>query len=101
MTDRLAMFVRNVSDLETNIVAVERIDEYSNTQSEAPWDIPETKPSADWPREGHVTIAKYSNRYRPGLDLVLKQISCGIKAGEKVRPRSFAGLPRNLRDKIP
>ena len=81
------MFVRNVSDLETNIVSIERIHEYSRTESEAPWDIPETKPSCDWPREGHVTIAKYSTRYRPGLDLVLKQISCGVKAGEKVRSR--------------
>lgn len=34
MTDKLAMFVRNTSDLENNVVAVERIQEYSEVEQE-------------------------------------------------------------------
>ena len=34
MTDRLAMFLQNTSDLENNIVSVERIQEYSNIDQE-------------------------------------------------------------------
>ena len=34
VTNRLAMFVRNTADLETNYVSVERIHEYSQTKSE-------------------------------------------------------------------
>ena len=32
------------SDVETNIVAVERVKEYSETPQEAPWEIPQNKP---------------------------------------------------------
>lgn len=32
------------SDVETNIVAVERIKEYTETTQEAEWEIPEKKP---------------------------------------------------------
>ncbi len=34
VTDRLAMFIRNMSDLENNVVAVERIQEYSQVEQE-------------------------------------------------------------------
>ena len=34
VTDRLAMFVRNTSDFESNIVAVERIGEYTELPPE-------------------------------------------------------------------
>ena len=38
----------------------------------------------DWPQEGVVKISDYQTRYRAGLDLVLKGITCDFKAGEKV-----------------
>ena len=38
----------------------------------------------DWPVEGRVQFDHYSTRYRPGLDLVLKDISCDIPGGQKV-----------------
>ena len=34
ITDKLSLLVQNFSDLETNIVAVERIEEYSNVALE-------------------------------------------------------------------
>jgi ATP-binding cassette subfamily C (CFTR/MRP) protein 1 len=33
------------SDVETNIVSVERVKEYSETPQEAPWEIKQNKPS--------------------------------------------------------
>ena len=33
----LNMFCRMTTELETNIVAIERVDEYSDVQQEAPW----------------------------------------------------------------
>jgi len=38
----------------------------------------------DWPADGVVEFKNYSTRYRPGLDLVLKDISCRVQSGEKV-----------------
>ena len=50
VTDTLSWLVRTTSDVETNIVAVERIKEYEETPQEAPWDNPDNKTSGDWPK---------------------------------------------------
>lgn len=46
--------------------------------------VPGRRPVPGWPVEGRVTFSNYMTRYRPGLDLVLKGITCEFKAGEKV-----------------
>lgn len=72
------------SDVETNIVAVERIKEYGETPQEAPWEIPNKTPSLTWPDKGTVIFQNFAVRYRPGLDLVLKGINFTVNGGEKV-----------------
>lgn len=42
--------------MEQNIVSVERILTYVNVESEAPAEIPETKPSSEWPQGGAVRL---------------------------------------------
>lgn len=84
VTMSLNWMVRMTSDLENNIVAVERVKEYSETQTEAPWEIEDKKPPPDWPTEGNVEFKDYSVRYREGLDLVLKNLSLSVKGGEKI-----------------
>ncbi|XP_064079533.1 multidrug resistance-associated protein 1-like [Macrobrachium nipponense] len=84
VTQTLNWLVRMTSDVETNIVAVERIKEYSEIPQEAPWDITSKKPQKDWPEEGVVEFRNYSTRYREGLDLVVKNINCKILRGEKI-----------------
>ncbi len=42
------------------------------------------QPPPDWPREGKVEFDNYGTRYRPGLDLVLKNINGTIYPREKV-----------------
>ena len=37
-----------------------------------------------WPGNGAVKFSRYSMKYRPELDCVLKELSVEIKAGEKV-----------------
>ena len=72
------------SDVETNIVAVERIKEYGETDQEAPWDIPNKQPAITWPENGTVEFRNYAVRYRSGLDLVLKKVDFSVKGGEKI-----------------
>lgn len=83
ITQTLNWLVRMTSEVETNIVAVERINEYINVDNEAPW-VTDKKPPADWPKKGEIQFNNYQVRYRPELDLVLKGITCNIKSTEKV-----------------
>ncbi|XP_037884221.1 multidrug resistance-associated protein 1 isoform X14 [Glossina fuscipes] len=84
VTQTLNWLVRMSSDIETNIVAVERIKEYGETKQEAPWEVETLKLPRNWPNEGRVVFENFKVRYREGLDLVLKGISFTINGGEKV-----------------
>uniref|UniRef100_T1JBH2 Uncharacterized protein n=1 Tax=Strigamia maritima TaxID=126957 RepID=T1JBH2_STRMM len=84
VTATLNWMVRMSSELETNIVAVERIKEYTETPQEAEWAIEERKPPPPWPHEGVVKFNNYKTRYREGLELVLHGITCSVAGGEKI-----------------
>ncbi|CAG2109121.1 unnamed protein product [Medioppia subpectinata] len=77
--------LRMASDLETNMVSVERVREYSELETERSWhSVDEYKPSADWPTNGSVDFINYSASYRPGLEPVVKGLNLRIESGEKV-----------------
>ncbi|KAL7053956.1 hypothetical protein AAHC03_026665 [Spirometra sp. Aus1] len=82
LTQTLNWLVRMTAELESNIVCIERIKEYSELPLEAPWEV-EEKPAADWP-QGGIEFVNYGTRYRPELDLVLRSITCSIRPGEKI-----------------
>lgn len=54
ITQSLNWLVRMTSDIETNIVSVERVNEYAELTPEAPWEIPEKKPPSNWPPTGEI-----------------------------------------------
>ncbi|XP_053672165.1 multidrug resistance-associated protein 1 [Anopheles nili] len=84
ITQTLNWLVRMTSDVETNIVAVERIKEYGETKQEAAWEVPNSTLPRDWPEQGQVEFRDFQVRYREGLELVLRGISFTVKGGEKV-----------------
>lgn len=84
ITQSLNWIVRQTVEVETNIVSVERVLEYARLPSEAPDVIHRHRPPISWPGHGAVEFNNYSTRYRPGLDLVLKNINLSIKAHEKI-----------------
>jgi len=81
-TQIMNWLVRQSSELETNIVAVERVEEYSNIEQEAP--LNEGNVDENWPQDGAIEYKNYSTRYRKGLPLVVQNISIDIKGGEKI-----------------
>jgi ABC-type multidrug transport system fused ATPase/permease subunit len=83
-TENVLWLVRLYAANEQNMNAVERVKEYIDVEQEAPAEIPETKPAANWPSQGSVQFIGYSTRYRSDLDFVLKNISFTIRASEKV-----------------
>uniref|UniRef100_A0A674GSH1 ATP binding cassette subfamily C member 2 n=1 Tax=Taeniopygia guttata TaxID=59729 RepID=A0A674GSH1_TAEGU len=83
VTQTLNWLVRTSSELETNIVAVERVHEYMTVKNEAPW-VTKKRPPHGWPSRGEIQFVDYKVRYRPELDLVLQGITCDIGSTEKV-----------------
>lgn len=84
ITQCLNYVLRMTCDLESNIVAVERVKEYSETTTEAAAIVDAHRPPDGWPSEGHIKFDNYSTCYRQGLDLVLENISLDICGGTKV-----------------
>lgn len=84
VTQSLNWIVRMTVEVETNIVSVERVLEYSRLTPEAPEVIEDNRPPATWPANGEVVFKNYSTKYRPELDLVLKNINLTVKPQEKI-----------------
>ncbi|CAG2102675.1 unnamed protein product, partial [Medioppia subpectinata] len=77
--------LKNTADLETEMVCVERVREYSELDSEKSWQSTDAyKPSDDWPTSSSIDFINYSASYRPGLEPVLKELNFRIESGEKV-----------------
>ena len=84
VTSTMAWLVRQSTQLETNIVSVERVLEYSRNETEAEWTQTPSKVSKSWPEEGRIQFKDYGTRYRPGLDLVIRDINILIEPQEKI-----------------
>jgi len=84
VTQALNRVVRMSSRIESDIVSIERVEEYSSLPSEAPVIIESNRPSKEWPHNGALSFDHYSTRYRDDLDLVLKDINISINPREKI-----------------
>ncbi|XP_077285788.1 multidrug resistance-associated protein 1-like [Arctopsyche grandis] len=84
ITQTLNWIVNMASEVETNIVAVERIKEYSENIQEAAWRKPDADPNQNWPLTGQLNIDELVIRYRSTTVPVLHKISCHIESGEKI-----------------
>lgn len=77
-------FIKMLVNLETSVIAVERIMEYCDLKSEAPAFVPENRPVSSWPQKGGIKFEHYSTKYRDNLDLILRDINLDIKPQEKI-----------------
>ena len=76
--------VRQSTELEVNMNAVERVIEYTKLTPEKPPVVANHRPPADWPSEGVVEAQDLVVRYREDLDPVLKQINFKTRKHEKI-----------------
>ena len=79
ITQTLNFLIRQTSQIETDMVSVERIKEYQDDiAQEAPYTMINQDPPSEWPEYGMIQFENYQTRYREGLELIIKGISCNI-----------------------
>lgn len=74
------------TDFETQMVSVERVLEYASLEQESGSSQRQDSfsPAKDWPTAGGLVFEHVFLRYSPEQELVLKDISVTVRAGEKV-----------------
>uniref|UniRef100_A0A8D0AYB3 Cystic fibrosis transmembrane conductance regulator n=1 Tax=Sander lucioperca TaxID=283035 RepID=A0A8D0AYB3_SANLU len=75
--------VRQSTELENMMTSVERVVEYTELESEAPWET-QKRPPPDWPRKGLVTFDQVSFSYSTEGPLVLQSLKAMFRPKEKV-----------------
>ncbi|XP_056287089.1 ATP-binding cassette sub-family C member 4-like isoform X2 [Pseudoliparis swirei] len=75
--------VRQSAEVENMMTSVERVVEYTELESEAPWET-QKRPPPDWPNKGLVTFDRVSFSYSSEGPLVLKDITAMFRPKEKV-----------------
>ncbi|XP_054157394.1 ATP-binding cassette sub-family C member 2-like [Oppia nitens] len=85
MVNNISWFLKMTAELETQMVSVERVREYSQLNSESEWESSDSnKPLDNWPTKAWIEFIDYSASYRPELEPVLKNINFRVESGEKV-----------------
>ncbi|KAM7039071.1 ATP-binding cassette sub-family C member 6 isoform 1-T1 [Acridotheres tristis] len=84
ITGVLNWMVRSWTEVENNIVSVERVREYLRTPKEALGSLNSKLQGQVWPTEGRIEFRNYSLCYRPGLELALRGVSVTINGHEKI-----------------
>ncbi|XP_077583755.1 ATP-binding cassette sub-family C member 4-like [Stigmatopora nigra] len=75
--------VRQSAEIENMMTSVERVVEYAELKSEAPWET-DTRPPPDWPKRGSISFDSVNFAYNASEPLVLKNLTVVFKSREKV-----------------
>uniref|UniRef100_A0A7N0VJV5 ABC-type xenobiotic transporter n=1 Tax=Kalanchoe fedtschenkoi TaxID=63787 RepID=A0A7N0VJV5_KALFE len=84
ITSLMSGVLREASEAENSLNAVERVGTYIDLPSEAPSIIESNRPPIGWPALGSIEFEDVLLRYRPGLPSVLHGLSFKVYPGEKI-----------------
>ncbi|KAK0583133.1 hypothetical protein LWI29_033687 [Acer saccharum] len=79
-----ASIIWNICNAENKMISVERIIQYSNLKSEAPFVVEEYRPPNNWPDVGTICFNNLQIRYAEHLPSVLKNITCTFPGRKKI-----------------
>lgn len=85
VTQQLNWSVRMISQLQTQMVSVERVKEYTEMEQEAPLRLASAESLVrTWPQKGKIEFLDVRLRYRKNLPMVLNQLTFTIEGGERI-----------------
>ncbi|KAF5204517.1 Multidrug resistance abc transporter atp-binding and permease protein [Thalictrum thalictroides] len=81
---RQAFVIWLFGSLQSDIIAFERMLQYTSIRSEAPLVIDTHRPDPNWPSRGEVVIRNLQVRYAQHLPLILRGVTCTFSGGMKI-----------------
>ncbi|XP_036838726.1 multidrug resistance-associated protein 4 isoform X2 [Oncorhynchus mykiss] len=75
--------IRQSAEMENMMTSVERVVEYTELESEAPWET-QKRPPPEWPSKGLITFDRVSFSYSSDGPVVLKDMKAMFRPKEKV-----------------
>ena len=82
--DELVRYLTCRSNLENDMVGLERCIAYTKIISERPEKLPIDDQLGEWPTEGGIKFENYSVQYRPETEIVLRNLNFEIEPKEKI-----------------
>ena len=82
--DELVRYLTCRSNLENDMVGLERCIAYTKIISERPEKVKKDDELGEWPPEGGIRFENYSVQYRPETEIVLKNLNFEIEPKEKI-----------------
>ena len=82
--DELVRYLTCRSNLENDMVGLERCIAYTKIISERPEKLDKDDELGEWPSEGGIKFEDYSVQYRPETEIVLKKLNFEIEPKEKI-----------------
>ena len=84
LQEELVRFLVCRSNLENDMVALERCLAYTKIISEKPNALPVDETLENWPSKGKISFKDFSVKYRPDTEIVINHITLEIEPGEKI-----------------
>ncbi|WJX71041.1 Multidrug resistance-associated protein 7, variant 2 [Trifolium repens] len=84
LNSSLVYSIQSQCTIASQIISVERLNQYMHIESEAEEIVEGNRPPTNWPVAGKVEIKDLKIRYRPEGPLVLHGITCIFEAGHKI-----------------
>ncbi|XP_072433975.1 ATP-binding cassette sub-family C member 4 isoform X2 [Chiloscyllium punctatum] len=75
--------VRQSAEVENLMTSVERVQDYTELESEAPWESHKPLPNG-WPHHGAIVFENVNFGYSPDCDPILQDLNLAIKSKEKI-----------------
>ncbi|KAI4354231.1 hypothetical protein L6164_003118 [Bauhinia variegata] len=84
LTGAQVFLTRWFCNLSNYIISVERIKQFIHIPAEPPAIVEDNRPPSSWPFRGRIELKALQIRYRPNAQIVLNEITCTFKEGNRV-----------------
>ncbi|KAF9433627.1 hypothetical protein BGZ76_009199, partial [Entomortierella beljakovae] len=83
VSEYIMWLCRAYTEWQSHLIAIERVQEYTDKHTEAPETSTQVIPSS-WPDQGRIEFQNFSSRYREGMDLCIKNLTFEVLPCEKI-----------------